>query len=262
MKTFFTSDHHWFHAAVAKHRPAGIDDAELIARWNATVRPGDLVYHLGDLCWKATRELPGLVARLHGGIVLVRGNHDDISDRQAHELVDKKLLKAVHDLKEIKVSLPTADKGVCRAQRVVLCHYALHTWNCAHHGAWHLHGHSHGNLPPRAGLTLDVGVDVPAWDFRPVSVAQLVAAMATHGDADRGPPRSTMSHARIDGCNVSHTWLARHPEFTHRRAMVKLCVLLLLWGRATVLNELEDELELLVKEGTVRRLPGNRYIAT
>jgi hypothetical protein len=37
----------------------------------------------------------------------------------------------------------TADFG----QPIVLCHYAMRVWNRSHHGAWHLYGHSRGNLP-------------------------------------------------------------------------------------------------------------------
>ena len=36
----------------------------------------------------------------------------------------------------------------------------------SHHGAWHLYGHSHGNLPDTpTSLSMDVGVDT--HDFRP-----------------------------------------------------------------------------------------------
>jgi calcineurin-like phosphoesterase family protein len=55
-------------------------------------------------------------------------------------------------------------------QRIVLSHYAQRTWQGAFRGAWHLYGHSHGNLPPFR-KSMDVGVD--AWDFRPVSFEQI-----------------------------------------------------------------------------------------
>ena len=48
----------------------------------------------------------------------------------------------------------------------MLCHYAMRVWNRAHHGAWHLYGHSHGKLPEApTSLSMDVGVDT--HDFRP-----------------------------------------------------------------------------------------------
>jgi calcineurin-like phosphoesterase family protein len=55
-RVFVTSDTHFGHKRViefeAAHRPfATIEehDRELIARWNATVKPKDTVWHLGDV---------------------------------------------------------------------------------------------------------------------------------------------------------------------------------------------------------------------
>ena len=56
--------------------------------------------------------------------------------------------------------------------RLVLCHYAFRTWRDMGRGAWNLHGHSHGRLKPLPRQA-DVGVD--AWDFRPVTLAQIIA---------------------------------------------------------------------------------------
>jgi hypothetical protein len=51
-------------------------------------------------------------------------------------------------------------------QPVVICHYAVRVWNRSHHGAWHLYGHSHGNIPDTpTSLSMDVGVDT--HDFHP-----------------------------------------------------------------------------------------------
>ena len=53
---FFTSDTHFGHANVIKfdNRPfANIEehDEELVRRWNAVVKPGDVVCHLGHVGW-------------------------------------------------------------------------------------------------------------------------------------------------------------------------------------------------------------------
>jgi calcineurin-like phosphoesterase family protein len=52
----------------------------------------------------------------------------------------------------------------------VLCHYPLRSWNRMTRGALDLHGHSHGRLAPLPRQD-DVGVD--AWDFRPVTLAEI-----------------------------------------------------------------------------------------
>lgn len=62
-------------------------------------------------------------------------------------------------------------------QKITLCHYAMHTWNKSHHGAWQLHGHSHGSLKPDPNmLRVDVGVD--CWSYSPVSMAEIAKVMA------------------------------------------------------------------------------------
>ena len=53
----------------------------------------------------------------------------------------------------------------------------MRVWNRAHRGAWHLFGHSHGNLPddPHA-LSWDVGVDNN--DYAPIHLDELAVIMA------------------------------------------------------------------------------------
>jgi calcineurin-like phosphoesterase family protein len=42
----------------------------------------------------------------------------------------------------------------------------MRVWNRSYHETWHLHGHSHGDLPDiPTSLSMDVGVDT--HDFRP-----------------------------------------------------------------------------------------------
>jgi calcineurin-like phosphoesterase family protein len=72
--------------------------------------------------------------------------------------------------------LQTALRIVIEGQQVVLAHYAQRSWIGAFRGAWHLFGHSHGNLSPR-GRSFDVGVDV--HDFRPLSFEEVKIRMDT-----------------------------------------------------------------------------------
>ena len=68
---------------------------------------------------------------------------------------------------------------------VVLCHYAMRVWSRSHHGAIHLYGHSHGNLPGDS-QSCDVGVD--CWDFAPVSIEEIRVRLA------RSPGRAERDH--------------------------------------------------------------------
>lgn len=148
---FFTSDTHFGHRAMVERRQfpsAEAMDEELIARWNAVVPKNGTVYHLGDVSFRADAATRAILERLNGTICLVEGNHD-----RGLSAETKRRFAWVRDYYELKVDVAPAVK-----QRVVLCHFPLRVWNMAHYGAWHLHGHSHGNLQP-VGRMLDVGVD-------------------------------------------------------------------------------------------------------
>lgn len=159
---WFTADTHFGHAKVITHSQRLFStieehDEQLIKNWNYCVGRGDVVYHLGDFAW----HHPELYrARLNGQIHLIRGNHDRLKAANAD------LFCSVSDLKKVKVG----------DQKIYLCHYAMRVWNCSHHGAWHLYGHSHGSLfnDPKS-LSLDVGVDV--HDYMPVSYGTIARLM-------------------------------------------------------------------------------------
>lgn len=167
---WFISDTHFGHTNIIKYdkRPfASITehDEALIENWNALVKRGDLVYHLGDFAfYKSVEQVERVLSVLNGQIHHVYGNHD----RQ--QVNAAKGWASQQHYKEIKVNI-----GEPRKKKIVLCHYPFMTWNAAHHGSWHLHGHCHGNLQPSSTTRIDVGV--PCWNYRPVSLDQIVEEM-------------------------------------------------------------------------------------
>jgi calcineurin-like phosphoesterase family protein len=50
----------------------------IINNWNRVVKPGDKVYHLGDVFFGSKEDFKSLWPRLNGKKRLVVGNHDDI----------------------------------------------------------------------------------------------------------------------------------------------------------------------------------------
>lgn len=185
MSTFFTADTHFGHKNIIEYckRPFKhvdeMDDA-LIRRWNRAVQPSDTVYHLGDFSM-GQKEAYYYRRRLNGGIHLVVGNHE----RKA--LNERGLWDSIHDISEIGIN----EDPLTNPKTVILCHYAMRVWNHAHHGSWHLYGHSHGSLADDwHALSLDVGVD--CWDFTPVSVGQLQERM------DKKVYQSVDHHGRPD----------------------------------------------------------------
>jgi len=173
---YFTSDTHFGHYNIIRHcnrpwTPEEHDDA-LVERWNSVVTNKDTVYHLGDFAmFKAGRDegermkmYRSLKARLNGKVHLVLGNHDHMSQ----ELYSC-FTEVYPGLREIKID----------GQKITLCHYPMRSWNCSYHASWHLFGHVHGRLEDaKTGMSFDVGVDVPEWDYKPVSYEQVVAKMA------------------------------------------------------------------------------------
>lgn len=80
MTDFLTSDHHFQHKNINRLAGRPFSSVEemneaLITGWNMDVRPGDTVYHVGDLSFDY-EYYPELRKRLKGNIKLIPGNHD------------------------------------------------------------------------------------------------------------------------------------------------------------------------------------------
>ena len=164
-RTWFTSDTHFGHRGVLVMEKRPWDDIakhddDLIYAWNTTVRPGDDVFHLGDLALNSSAErCQEVFARLNGSKRLIVGNHDKTRHVQLGWADPPEKLRTIHV------------DGV----RLVLSHYAMRTWDGVWRGTRHLYGQSHNQLPGTS-LSLDVGVD--AWRYRPVGLAEIMERMA------------------------------------------------------------------------------------
>ncbi len=160
MATYFTSDTHFGDIRILRidKRPfKSLDehDAALVANWNATVAPGDTVWHLGDFALGPSDDrVAALLASLQGEKHLITGNNDGPGTLAAPGWA------SIGQYEELEVD----------ATRLVLCHYAFRTWNAMGRGALNLHGHSHGLLKTQP-KQYDVGVDV--WDYRPVTLSEI-----------------------------------------------------------------------------------------
>ena len=166
MTIWFTSDLHLGHVGIIEHanRPF-VDVAEMdetiIANILAVVKPGDMVYCLGDFSFYRLPKTREILQRLRdaraGQWVMVLGNHDSWADKGNLDLPSNVI--KVCDYHEIRVN----------GTKVVLSHYPFATWNQSHRGSYMLHGHHHGSPVPgddQQPRRLDVGVD--CWRFQPV----------------------------------------------------------------------------------------------
>ena len=138
----------------------------MLARWNAVVTPADEVWHLGDFAVGRKVDAAGLLAALNGTKHLVTGNNDPDAVTSSPGWA----------------SVQTYAERTVDGTALVLCHYAFRSWRdmgrSGGRGTLNLHGHSHGRLS-RLRRQFDVGVDV--WDFRPVTLAQIIGGQGSMG---------------------------------------------------------------------------------
>lgn len=165
---YFTSDQHYGHTNIIQYSKRPFDDIiemreTFVTNYNSAVQPNDTVYHLGDFAFLKVDEAVKILKRLNGNKYLIFGNHDKRLRKEPDFLKHWGWTK---DLAEITVN----------EQKIVLCHYAMLTWNGSHRGSWNLHGHSHGSLPEdKFTKRLDVGVD--CHSYYPISFNEVKITM-------------------------------------------------------------------------------------
>jgi calcineurin-like phosphoesterase family protein len=125
----------------------------MIQRFNEVLRPGDVLWHLGDIKHSQV-TFDNTLGRLNTKeIHLVLGNHD-----KENECARWGGFRSISRLR-------STESG-----SIVLCHYALRTWPGKNRGGMQLYGHSHGTLPG-LGRQMDVGVDTN--NFYPYNVEEI-----------------------------------------------------------------------------------------
>ena len=176
---WFTSDQHYGHENIIKFCNRPFQNTEemketLIENHNKVVKPGDRVYHLGDIFWRTTSDNEALeiLTRLQGEHYYIRGNHEEVLKRS----------KAVRD--SFIWIRDTENLSVGNYPKIWLAHYAHRVWNGSHKGAYHLFGHTHAELPNVGSLSFDVGVD--AQNFSPISLEQVHQKMLKIADKFKG----------------------------------------------------------------------------
>jgi len=177
---FLVSDTHFGHAGVCRFvRNDGVtklrpwdDPAEMdefmVKAWNERVRPIDKVYHLGDVV--INRKALGIMRRLNGDKVLIRGNHDIFKDSDYREHFRE--LRAYHVM-----------------NGMILSHIPIHSESLGRFGV-NIHGHLHANrvmLPGFNGKITDIVdvryhcVCVEQTDFAPILFEDVIQRIEAEG---------------------------------------------------------------------------------
>lgn len=192
MRVWLTSDTHFGHENIIRYcgrpfRNAAGMNLEITRRWNETVEPDDLVYHLGDFAMGGGEHKLDVwreyCQALNGTKILVRGNHDRSADFMRDVGFDD-----VHDNLIAEVD----------GRRVWMNHYPpvpdiagqpLHRPPAPGEYDIALCGHVHQQWRVRQNV-VNVGVDV--WDFRPIRLVDILRARALSDYASTsqqwGPP--------------------------------------------------------------------------
>lgn len=181
MKTqFYIADWHYGHNNILAfdNRPfKSVDEMNesLIARWNSVVKPGDLVYVLGDMFWCGPLAALPVLDALNGEKFLVKGNHDRCGDQEF-----QKRFTGIDEYVEVK------DNG----RDVVLCHYPIPCFKNHFYGWYHLYGHVHNSfeanmtehdkflmeeLYGKSCAMFNVGAMMPYMDYTPRTLDEILS---------------------------------------------------------------------------------------
>lgn len=177
--TFFISDTHFCSENIIKYcnRPfanAHEMNEKLIEYWNQVVRAEDTVYHLGDFVMHESENIPPILERLNGHIILVRGNHDT---RRKLEIISR-----YPDKVEVRDIAYIPYKGLF----FIACHFPMTnevfqdmvvTDNSE---VVTVHGHVHDKLPLWTPETHSFNVSADATRFMPVNINFLHAMVRKH----------------------------------------------------------------------------------
>lgn len=173
---WFFSDHHFSHANILtftdgktgdRIRPMfdNVDqmDEFMVETWNTHVKPGDIVWHGGDITFDKRRFTENILNRLHGKLRITVGNHDDI-----------KFLAGLGRIEKLVESRRFDEFGF------VYSHRPMHqegTWNNRQQRFMtSVHGHIHQNPSP-AGLYINVSVE--ATNYVPVHIEDITSRAKT-----------------------------------------------------------------------------------
>lgn len=179
---FFISDLHLSHKNILKFDNRPFEDlqemhVELIKNWNSVVGDEDIVYNLGDLSFGNDELSKWFLYSVKGRIHHIMGNHDRLKDIKKLDRIEKIYEYGTEITVEDELSDDRSGKS-----HIIMSHYPILSWNRAHHGSIHLHGHAHQNLFRNKDYiwyykkrVMDVGCN--GINYTPISYKQIMDIM-------------------------------------------------------------------------------------
>lgn len=166
-----TSDTHWNHVNILRFtdsntgklvRPDFKDVTDMnetmIRNWNNVVKPGDKVYHLGDVFFGDKEWFQKMWPRLNGSKRLIVGNHDDVKFLASGGFFQKVMMWRMFPEFNILMShVPLHDSGLYRGAK-------------KDSPMLNVHGHIHQNKSPKGPYKC---VCVEQTNYTPVHIEDL-----------------------------------------------------------------------------------------
>lgn len=165
---WFTSDHHWSHRNILNFTDKNGNkirnfssveemDEYMIEKWNECIKPGDKVYHLGDITFN-DKKFGDIINRLNGSKRLLVGNHDNV-----------KFLSSGGWFKNVGLWRRFDEHGF------VASHVPLHHEQFYNHRKQfqmtNVHGHTHQNS---LDSPLYINVCVEVTGYKPVHLDEII----------------------------------------------------------------------------------------
>lgn len=161
---FVISDTHFGHENIIKYcdRPfKNTDEMDdfMIEKWNSVVKPGDKVYHLGDVYMGNGFKMAGNFPKLNGKKRLILGNHDDLKRNMGPiklgDVFEKiYLFRSFKEFGLMLTHVPVHESSIIRAGE----------------GAINVHGHIHEKKSPKGPYKC---VCVEQINYTPVNIEEL-----------------------------------------------------------------------------------------
>lgn len=162
---WFISDTHFFHKNMLKFvddegkpiRPwTDVDDMnwDMVERWNKVVKPGDKIYHLGDVTFDYSERFTNLWSHLHGRKRLLVGNHDNVEQKRLWQGFEKiGMWRIFKEYNFMCAHLPIGQEQFRKVDYIV-------------------HGHIHQRPSPTKN---HICVSVEQTDYTPVHLDEIIS---------------------------------------------------------------------------------------
>ena len=160
--TWVISDTHFQHDNIIKfcNRPFANSkemDEALIHNWNSTVKPTDIIYHLGDISFGDKNTALDIMYNLNGHKRLIVGNHDDVPFWVRSRVFEKVvMLRWLPEFGLLLTHVPVHESQ-------------LETKRMGNHMI-NVHGHIHDQDSPQGPYR---NVSVEKIEYRPINIDEL-----------------------------------------------------------------------------------------